>query len=135
MSAIDLGNTTITATGMTVTVEKSSGIKAWLALWTHQDDDFGDGRGFVAQTRDLEPDEMEDPKLRPTKSGTKTWEITVDGLYEFGNCPTEGKSQTRGFLRVENGTVTRLPYSEKKALVSALPTRPRAGRRNADRNF
>lgn len=132
---IDLGNTTITATGMTVTVDKGIGLKAWLALWNHQDDDFGDGRDFVAQSRDLIPDDMEDPKARPTKSGTKTWEIKQDGLYEFGGCPTTGTSQTRGFLRVEDGTVIRLPYSEKKALVSALPTRPRAGRRNADRDF
>lgn len=132
---IDLGNTVITADSMTVTVERGHGIKAWLAHWTHQDDDWGDGRDFVPQTRDLTPDTMTDPKLRPTKSGVKTWEIASDGLYEFGGCPTTGKSQTRGFLRVENGTVTRLPYSEKKALVAALPTRPRTGRRNADRDF
>ncbi len=131
MTTIDLGRTQITPTSMTVTVEQSIGIRAWIAVWTHQDDDFEDGRAFVPQTRDLTVDQYPTAEGRTTRSGTIIWQIPGDGLYEFGNAPIDHYSQTRGFLRVEGGTITRIPYSQKKKLVAALPERPRSRRRAA----
>lgn len=131
--AIDLGLTTITPTEMTVAVESSFGIKAWLGRWTHQSNDFQDGRDFIAQERDLVT--STDSEGRKTKSGTISWQISADGLYEFGNAPTADGRLTRGFLRVEGDSITRLPYSKKSDLIAALPSRPRHGRRSADRDF
>lgn len=131
---IDLGQTVITPTSMTVSVIKSVGIKSWLGIWTHQGDDFQDGRDFISQERDLAVDPDLDANGRKTKSGTISWQIDTDGLYEFV-APTTSTSQTRGFLRVENGEITRLPYSQKSELIAALPHRPRHGRRSADADF
>lgn len=139
MTTIDLGQTVITPTSMTVTVIKSVGIKSWLGIWTHQGDDFQDGRDFIAQERELAidaPAEVSEGEAPPrkTKSGTIRWDIRRDGLYEFV-APTTGTSMTRGFLRVENGEITRLPYTQKSHLLAALPPRPRHGRRSADADF
>lgn len=134
MTIIDLGQSVITPTSMTVSVVANHGIKSWLGVWSFRSDDFGDGREFIAQTRDLAIDPDLDADGRKTKSGTISWDIPGDGLYEFV-APTTGTSMTRGFLRVENGNVTRLPYSQKSDLIATLPPRARHGRRSADRDF
>lgn len=129
MNIIDLGQTTITRTEMKVVVVSSIGGRAWLGLWSHQGDDFQDGRDFIAQERDLAT--STDANGRKVKNGTISWWIMQDGLYEFGNAPTADGRLTRGFLRVEGDSITRLPYAAKSELVAALPHRPRHGRRCA----
>lgn len=135
MTIIDLGQSVITPTSMTVSVVANHGIKSWLGVRSFRSDDFGDGREFIAQTRDLAIDPDLDADGRKTKSGTISWRITQDGLYEFGNAPTADGRLTRGFLRIEGDSITRLPYSQKSDLIATLPPRARHGRRSADRDF
>lgn len=133
MTTIDLGRTVISPSEMTVIVDANDGIRAFLARWTHQGDDFQDGRDFIAQERDIAT--STDADGRKVKNGTISWRITQDGLYEFGNAPTADGRLTRGFLRIEGDSITRLPYSQKSDLIATLPPRARHGRRSADSDF
>lgn len=135
---IDLGATTISPEEMKVVVTSDYGIRAWLAVWIHQPTAFEEGREFIPQERTLTPD-AEEPspdkdkqRKHPKRSGTIRWAIAGDGLYEFGNAPTTDGSQTRGFLRVSNGMITRLPYSKKADLLATLPSPERRRRSSSD---
>lgn len=136
MTTLDLGATTIAANEMTVAVVADYGVRAWLASWSHQPTSFEDGREFVPQERSLVNDPQEpsdaEARKRPTRSGTIHWTITSDGLYEFGNAPTLDGKLTRGFLRIQGGTVTRLPYAKKTDLIATLPAASGGRRRGAD---
>lgn len=121
---IDFPSAWITAESAEVTVTDGYGIRAWIAEVIGLPDDFEDGREFVAQEREID---------RETKTGTITWALGSDGIYEFGNMPTGGGSHTRGFFVIEGARIARLGYSRKSdVLATFTPTAPSPRRRRSE---